>query len=110
MANENFKPDLNQPVPNGPAKTYPWLTTVSPENPSGYIKLFPTATNDSKYLQFAVETGGSGGSSGGKISWRVIDEQGNVRRQFNSVQQLADSGYNFGFDINATNITLIKNN
>jgi hypothetical protein len=109
MANENFKPDLNQPVPNGPAKTYPWLTTVSPENPSGYIKLFPTATNDSKYLQFAVETGGSGGSSGGKISWRVIDEQGNVRRQFNSVQQLADSGYNFGFDINATNITLIKN-
>ena len=109
MANENFKPDLNQPVPNGPAKTYPWLTTVSPENPNGYIKLFPTATNDSKYLQFAVETGGSGGSSGGKISWRVIDEQGNVRRQFNSVQQLADSGYNFGFDINATNITLIKN-
>ncbi len=101
MANENFKPDLNQPVPNGPAKTYPWLTTVSPTRPTGYVSLFPFATDGSKKLQYAVETGGV-------ISWRVVDDQGNVRRQFNSLQQLADSGYNFGFDINARNITIIK--
>jgi hypothetical protein len=102
MANENWKPDLNQQVPNGPVKTYPWLTTITPDNPSGYIKLYPTATNGSKKLEYAVETGGV-------ISWRVVDDQGFVRRQFNSLQQLADSGYNFGFDINATNINKIKN-
>jgi hypothetical protein len=102
MANENWKPDLNQQVPNGPVKTYPWLTTITPDNPSGYIKLYPTATNASKKLEYSVETGGI-------ISWRVVDDQGFVRRQFNSLQQLADSGYNFGFDINATNINKIKN-
>ena len=109
MANENYKPDLNQKVPDGPAKTYPWLTTVRPTRPTGYVSLFPFDPGDFKKLQYAVETGGSGGSSGGKITWRVVDDQGNVRRQFNSIQEMKDSGYNFGFTLNEHNINVIKN-
>ena len=97
MANENWKPDLNQKIPNGPVKTYPWLTTVTPDNPSGYKKLYPDAeeSTGSSKLEYAVQTG----TAPGVISWRVVDDQGFVRRQFNSLQELADSGYNFGFDI-----------
>jgi hypothetical protein len=104
MANENWNPNLNQPVPNVPVKTYPWLTTITPENPRGYNQLFPQAptAETGKNLQYAVETTGV-------VSWRVVDDQGNVRRQFNSLQQLADSGYNFGFPITKTIITQIKN-
>lgn len=106
MANENWSPGKGQQIPNGPIKTQPYLTTITPDNPDGYVKLVPNApsTNPLFKLEYAVQTG----NSPGVVSLRVIDDQGNVRRQFSSFQELADSGYNFGFDINSESINGLK--
>lgn len=106
MANENLKPELNQQIPNGPLKTYPWLTTITPENTTGYLKLYPLAEvgDPSSKLEYAVQTG----TAPGVISLRVVDDQGIVSRQFGSFQQLADSGYNFGFPIDKNSINQLK--
>ena len=106
MANENWSPGKGQQIPNGPIKTQPYLTTISPDNPDGYVKLVPNApsTNPLFKLEYSVQTG----DAPGVVSLRIIDDGGNVRRQFNSFQELADSGYNFGFAINAESINRLK--
>lgn len=95
----------SQAIPNGDIYVDVRLKTTLPGNPRGYLQLFPDATKPEKgsLLQYAVQ-------SNGKVTFRAIDEDGKVRRQFNNIQELADSGYNVGFPINATTINVIKTN
>ena len=95
----------SQAIPNGDIQVDVRLKTTLPDNPKGYLPLFPTATTPEtgSLLQYAVQ-------SNGKVTFRVVDEDGFVRRQFNNIQELANSGYNFGFPINADNINIIKDN
>jgi hypothetical protein len=95
----------SQAIPNGDIYVDVRLKTTLPDNPRGYLPLFPTATKpkEGSLLQYAVQ-------SNGKVTFRAIREDGKVGRQFNNIQQLADSGYNFQFPINATNIDVIKSN
>ena len=90
-------------IPNSDLYVDSRLKTIDKTNPKGYVKLFPEATTPEKNLEYAIQTNG-------KISWRVVDDDGFVRRQFNNLQELANSGYNFGFPINTNNINVIKNN
>ena len=92
-------------IPNSDLYVDSRLKTIDKTNPKGYVKIFPTATTpeEGKNLEYAIQTNG-------KITWRVVDDDGFVRRQFNNLQELANSGYNFGFPINANNINVIKNN
>lgn len=99
------KLDPSQAIPNRDTYVDVRLKTTLPDNPKGYLPLIINATKpeEGSLLQYAVQ-------SNGKVTFRVIDEDGRVRRQFNNIQELADSGYNFGFQINATSINVIKTN
>jgi hypothetical protein len=61
------------------------LTTITENNPSGYVKVFPNSTSTNfniKNLEYAIQTDG-------KITYRVQDGTQSPR-QFNSLQELAD--------------------
>lgn len=95
----------SQAIPNGDIYVDVRLKTTLPDNPKGYLPLIIEAKTpeEGSLLQYAVQ-------SNGKVTFRAIDEDGFVRRQFNNIQELADSGYNFGFPINPGNINIIKDN
>lgn len=60
------------------------LTTITENNPSGYVKVFPNSTSTNfniKNLEYAIQTDG-------KITYRVQDGTQSPR-QFNSLQELA---------------------
>ena len=66
------------------------FTTITTDNPTGYVKVFPNSNSNDlniKNLEYAIQTDG-------KITYRVQDGTQNPR-QYNSLQELADSRGNW---------------
>jgi hypothetical protein len=110
MANPNpnwnyTKKDLpgSAAIPNGDVYVDVRLKTIDGNNRSGYLPLYPEAKTgeEGKNLEYAIQTNG-------KVTWRVVDDNGLVRRQFNNLQELSNSGFNFGFPANSNYINQIK--
>lgn len=93
----------SQAIPDGDIYVDVRLKTTLPDNPRGYLPLFPTATTpeNGSLLQYAIQ-------SNGKVSFRVVDTEGRMVRQFNNIQQFKDFGVNLSFPLNNRNIDLIK--
>jgi hypothetical protein len=77
------------------------LTTISPSLPDGYTSIFTSGPAKDKIF-YAIQ-------NDGKVTYASFDDTGKKRRQYNTIQELADGGdANAGFQINPDNINLLK--
>ena len=77
------------------------LTTISPSLPDGYTSIFTSGPAKDKIF-YAIQTDG-------KVTYASFDDTGKKRRQYNTIQELADGGdANAGFPINSDNINQLK--
>jgi hypothetical protein len=87
-----------QAIPDGEIYVDTRLRTTVPSNQQGYLPLFTTAEfpDEKSLIYYAIQTDG-------KITFKKIDEQGNTRRQFNTIKELDDAT---NLDINTLKTTL----
>ena len=82
------------PISNNGTLVDARLSTITPDNPRGYVRL-STTSNDSIIngssvkLYYAIDNNGT-------ATYADIDDQGNIRRQYNNIQEIASAG-KFGY-------------
>jgi hypothetical protein len=86
----NWSYSQNPPISNYGTKVDARLNTITPTNPRGYVRLSTTSTDSiingsAVQLYYAID-------NNGRVTYADIDNQGNIRRQYNNIQEIASSG------------------